>query len=175
MKVGDNSLRCDYCNTIIKDDFVYYSFDFYLVDVINNVKNFSTDTVLSVDFDEECMILYRERIKLAYAPPKTGMFRCDISGEAFGASNFKYYYCKVSKVAVSLTDQPYMCNTCNKAVDIKKVPCDKCTSETVVNRIAQVDVDNRYLELNFSETMFEKFQDHINFVKDRGDLQWTTT
>lgn len=174
MKSSENSLRCDYCGDIVKDDFTYYSFDFHKVNVTNNVKSISTDNILSVDLDEECMELYRDRLKKAYSPPKVGIFKCDISGESFVGSTFTYYYCKITKIIVKLSDQPYTCNTCNKIVDVKKLPCEHCTNETVVSRVADVTTDDRYLELNFSDSMFQKFKEHIDYVKNRGDLEWAT-
>lgn len=171
-KEGDG-IVCDYCSMQVRGDFTYYSLDIYNVSVTRRIKDISQSPSVSVDFCESCMDLYREQIKKAYRPPAPNQFSCDVSGEVIRADDFNYGRCLVSKVDVVLSSAQFKCNGCSKPRDPKEGPCSKCTGEFKLIKDADVSVDDKYLEFNFSNTMLGKFRDHLEKVKKIGASEWS--
>lgn len=155
-----NGIICDYCGDEFHTDFIYYSFDFHKVQVTNWIKRVMPSVELSADLCEDCMESYRERIKAASTTPTPNQFNCDISGEIIQTPNFIYHRCLVSKATVTLSREPFRCPKCGKDCNPDDGPCKTC-GPTVLQQKAQIEVDDKYLELNFSDGMYTKFVSHV--------------
>jgi hypothetical protein len=158
-------ILCDYCGVEASDDFTYYSFDFYQVAVSNWQKTVSQEVAFSVDLCEQCMVIYRERVQSAYSPPANNRFNCELSGEVITTPSFTFYRCVISKVDVNLSNAPYTCVDCSAVREPGSGPCEKCTPDTKLIRTADLKVDDKYLDINLSSKMFDKFKAHVEFVK----------
>lgn len=170
-KPEGDGIICDYCGCQAHTDFTYYSLDFARVQVNNKVRT-QGPVIASIDFCDTCMNLYRDRVKQAYLPPVPNRFTCDVSGEIVITPTFIYYRCLISKVEVNLSDAPFACTTCQQARALDDKPCEKCTPESKIVRSADPKVDDKYLELNFSAVMFDKFQAHLEHMKT-GATEWS--
>jgi hypothetical protein len=163
---------CDYCGDQLRNDFIYYSLDFHEVKVANRFKHTADDIMLSVDFCERCMELYRQRLKeIAKTCPETPS-RCDVTGEDMGVGDNTFYQCKVSRVIVNLSSQPYTCVNCGKPREPREGPCD-CDGLCSLQKKAKTDIDKDYVELNFSAMAYSKFLDHLTKLKEVGEAEWT--
>lgn len=137
MQLSDKSgIHCDICSAEYKNDFVYYSYDFREVSVVNNLRppinNILTGSVCaSIDACALCAFEWFEQIKSNYKPLDKAI-ACDLCGKIL-AGNFKYYYCVVSKVDVNRT-------TSNVSVEDRLVDVIICTDNyaSIVNRAAEV-------------------------------------
>ena len=160
MKSGNDGIICDYCNDHLTVDFIYYSYDFYRVDVHANNQTTNNAVEISSDLCQRCMDAYAKRVKDAYVRPIPGKFNCDISGEvtAINSGDFTYYRCLISKVNVKLSDIPFKCSICHK---IRNISDGRCCSNGVLVREAVVEVDDKFLSLNFSVAMYNKFREHM--------------
>jgi len=167
---GDGIL-CDYCGGESKGDFTYYSFDFVPVSIINKFTH-KKDICLSADICDTCMELFRQRVlDIANKVPESPT-RCDITGGNFGTNDQIFYQCNISSVAVELHSQPFVCNNCKKERDPQEGPCD-CGDGAELVRDAKVEVDDKYLRLNFCEHIFGKFKAHIDYIHGLGDAEWS--
>jgi hypothetical protein len=146
-------------------DFIYYSFDFNLI----TPQQASGGVILSADVCQECLDAYAERIKANYKPSQPSKVFCDISGEQIAGP---YYLCKISKVAVQMSNKQFECSKCHSPIGADK-KCGKC-ADGVAIRHANVDVDEDFLEVNFSNKMFVMFKQHIDKMKLVGDTSWQT-
>jgi DNA-directed RNA polymerase subunit RPC12/RpoP len=164
---SNDGIDCDYCGSSAKLDFIYYSFDFYLVKVSNRFSRQQDNIIMSADLCESCMELYRQRL-LDVSTLHSVPLRCDVTGAEFTQPNFTYYKCKISRVAVDMSHQPYICSKCGKQQNPQDGPC--CG---VLHKNASVDVDGEYLEINFNPEMFEKFKQHIEYIQNIGENRWT--
>lgn len=154
---GDG-IVCDYCGSEDKLDFTYYSYDFEQVDVVNGLARPHGRVGLSTDLCSDCMEVFRERVRMASRPPTPGLLRCDISGADITGKSFTYYKCPITEAVVVLSNRPYCCSKCNKTRRPEDGPC--CEDSHLI-RSAEVRTDDKYLELNFSQDMFQKFVEHI--------------
>lgn len=161
---SNNGIICDYCSDGVDGDFVYYSFDFYCIDVVNRVKQISNRVSLSVDLCEDCMEAYRDRVKKAYRPSISNTFNCDVSGNVVTAPTFTYYRCVITKVEVAISGRPYVCMSCGDPRSLEDGKCLKCPSETLIQR-ADIVTDDKYLELNMCDLVYGKFVEHITSRK----------
>lgn len=167
---GDGII-CDYCSSEKSNDFEYFSYDFYLLKVLNKFKK-TYGNKLSCDLCSSCNKLFRDRLlDVAEVVPTQSESRCDVSGENMGLDDHDYYKCKITRVSVSISDQDYICEKCGKNINIDNGPCSECNNNVLIKN-ARVDTDNDYLELNFSEYMFNKFKNHIEIIKNSGDNKW---
>lgn len=171
LKSEGDGIYCDYCGAVVDGDFTYYSFDFTEIKVNNKVKS-ETAGVYSADICTSCMDLYKKRIKEAYTPPVPNQFSCDISGEKICLPSFIYYRCGVSQAIVTISGVQYSCTTCQEIRDPNAGPCDKCTPETKLSRTADVKVDDKYLDINCTQSVFDKFKAHCEFTKETGVDEW---
>lgn len=165
-----NGIFCDYCGSETVDVFVYYSFDFIKVAMVN--KNFLRvvdNDVCSIDICSNCIELFKKRLlQIANKIPEKPT-RCDVTGKDF-SNDSVFYKCSISKVSVDVNKYVLICSSCNEELNDGDV-C-KCGSNEVF-REAKVDVDDKYLELNFCSDIFAKFIAHVNYVKNIGDKAWT--
>jgi hypothetical protein len=158
-----NGIICDYCGSNHDTDFTYYSFDVYKVTVANSVKDIGTDIILSADLCSDCMDLYADRVKAAYKPPKKGVFTCDVSGQEIPATNLVYYRCLVTKAVVALSKAGYTCKQCKTPKSGERC---KCGSNVFV-RQADPHVDKNFLELNFSQLVYDQLAAYLDETKKR--------
>jgi hypothetical protein len=166
-----DGIFCDYCGDQLKGDFVYYSYDFNEIEIINNLQRASQNNALSVDLCERCMELFRQRLLLVSKERVSTGIRCDITGENLGTTK-NYYCCRVSKVDVNISNQQYKCVECGKVHDPQDGPCTCKQDQCELRRDAKVDVDDQYVQLNFSSAIFDKFRRHIDYIKGIGDAEW---
>jgi ribosomal protein S27AE len=120
---------------------------------------------MSADICEKCMDAFRDRVKDVYQPSVKGKFICDMSGEVISTSTFKYYKCNITKVAVTLSGQHYECSKCGSILKDENDNCNKC-AEGVGIRHADMEIDDEYLFLNVSESMYDRFSEHIANIKN---------
>ena len=165
-------ISCDYCGSDVKGDFIYYSLDFIELHLRHRSVNKSDNIILSADLCERCIELFRQRLlEVAGAVPES-LTRCDVSGADYGFDDQTLYKCKISRVLVSLSKQPYICPKCNKPRRLEDGPCD-CSDDAVnLTCAADVDVDGDYLELNFSPNIFAKFKKHLESMRESGEMEW---
>lgn len=155
-----NGIVCDYCNNHCQDDFIYYSLDFYKIDISDRYIISNPIKVKSIDFCNDCMDIWKDRIKLAYRKPINNRLHCDISGSNVDAKSMSYYLCKVSKIEVSFNTASYVCNECKKPVPNIDVKC--CSGE--YTRKPHTSIDDRHLEFNLSIYVFDKLVVHLQEV-----------
>jgi hypothetical protein len=149
-------------------DFVYYSFDFTRMIVTGGI-NSKGDVVFTADVCERCMEGYKKLVTAMYAPPKPGVFKCEITGEVF-SGNFIWHSCDVSKITVGMTGRPLICTKCSVALAADAKEC-KCGC-SILRRDADVDVDKEYLEINFSDKALQKLIENVEKVRKLGALEW---
>jgi len=167
---NNDGIYCDYCGKMTNGDFTYYSFDFYKVIRVNNRSRIDETVALSADLCEQCMELFRGRLRQVAASNCNFAVRCDVTGEDL--SHSEYYICKVACVVVNMTNQPYECAGCHAKRNPEDGPCP-CFDGTKLVRIATVDVDDKYVELNFSLNIYNRFVDQLNRIHDIGEIEWT--
>jgi len=170
VKVGDDSLGCDYCGDVYRGDFVYYSFDFTRVDIGPHGVRRHDSVELSADLCDKCMELFRKRLLDVDGVVKQHPFRCDVTG-ADVKDDGAFYLCKVSRVVVNMENQPFRCEKCGKQRRPEDGPCDCGPDSLKLVKEAKVDVDADYVELNFSLDAFGQFRDHIDRVR-QGERSW---
>lgn len=163
----NDGVSCDYCADDAKNDFIYYSFDFYEVQTTDKTSRLSSTASYTADLCERCMELFRIRLRAVAETVVESLTRCDVTGAACSG---QYYKCRISKVVVNLSGQQYVCSACNKPTDPQSEPCT-CGCDKLI-RNASVGVDKEYLELNFSSEIFSKFVDHIKHTSELGDVEW---
>lgn len=170
---SNDGILCDYCGDESRGDFIYYSFDFKRINV--NDKGFTSELEAlehSVDLCERCTELFRQRLLDVAEKVPESPNRCDVSGGCFPKRNSSFLKCLISKVTVNISGQPYICASCDKSRQPSEGPCE-CGDGDKLIREAKVDVDPRYLELNFMEETFQKFKKHVNFIQGLGESEWT--
>ena len=104
----DDGINCDFCGDEVKNDFIYYSFDFKPMQK-NIVWHEGKDVVLSADLCERCMELFRQRLLSVAGTTVQTATRCDVSGCDCAADSL-FYKCHITKVSVDISSQPYMCS-----------------------------------------------------------------
>jgi len=154
-------IACDYCHSEINYDFVYYSWDFRRIRMVNNTRlTGNGDIILSIDICDRCMDIFKDRIRVAYKPPSGNNIYCDISGAQIPLDNSEYYLCNVTEVKIKFSDAKLMCVKCNNPM-VENQPCGKCGSLTADFK-ATINADDKYLEIVFSDRMFSMLQYSVN-------------
>ncbi len=166
-----DGIICDYCGAEHKGDFVYYSFDFKRNVVMNKFRK-EYELALSADVCESCMRLFTERLDDVSKIIVESEKRCDVTGEDMGIEDHEYYRCYVSKVVVDMNSQPYECTKCGKNRGINDGPCQDCDESSQLIRKADVNVDDSFVVLNFSQSIFDKFKSHIETLRKAGAEAW---
>jgi len=170
---NNDGIFCDYCGSEVKGDFIYYSFDFYEIKIMNKFTRSSDATVMSVDLCEMCMELFRQRLLNVAGVVQQSPTRCDVTGKNFGTHDQVYYKCKISSVEVDLSGQPYLCAKCNKPRDPQAGPCECSSDARELIKIADVRQDDGYLELIFCSEIFAKFKKHVEYIGNLGEAEWS--
>lgn len=187
MQLSDRSgICCDSCGITYKNDFVYYSFDFRLVDVYNNQRP-SIDSILSfgivfsADICTNCFDGIKKTIVDNYAKimsPKrlarpSSIIVCEMTGNKL-AGTYTYYYCVVSKANIKLSGQPNICVKCKTKTFDKNKPCVKCSGNEFI-KMAAMNVDNRHVEIIMCQDAFKEFTTRAERVRmSTSTGQWTT-
>lgn len=165
----NDGILCDYCGDESKGDFVYYSFDFHKIYITGQVPKLDDAVSYTADLCEQCMGLFRGRLLEVSGAVHESPTRCDVTG-ADCSGVVQYYRCCISKISVSFEGQDYKCSGCGKASSPQAGPCE-CGNDKLV-RNAAVNADKEYLELNFSQDIFSKFEEHIKHTSALGDAEW---
>jgi hypothetical protein len=166
----EGGIACDYCSTSYHNDFIYYSWDFHLVNIIGGRTPpldhiLSSKVIVSYDVCTKCWENFKKSIIENYSKGKV----CEVTGEKLSDT---YYYVVVTSVDVKMSGQPNICTQCNTTTDDVDNVCKKC-GNSKFRRHASVSTDRRLLEFNVSEKVCVKFRESVErFVKIAG--QWTT-
>lgn len=165
-----DGIYCDYCNKPVNGDFIYYSFDFRRCRYIGGSISYDDDLCLTADLCSSCMKLYENRIIEIYSAPKPGQIRCDITGNSI-KSGVDFYKCFIAKVDVAISSGIYKCTECGKTLNVSNGPC--CNGASAI-REANVNVDDKFLDLIFDSQSYEEFKRHLDHVKTIGADGWNT-
>ena len=169
-----NGIACDHCGMSYRDDFDYFSFDFHHAESNDNYRSpiehiLHSDVIFSIDVCTSCFDQLKDNIVKNYGKsmsPKRSVSNrliCDLTGD-YMVGSFIYYYCVIAKVRVRLVGQPNICAGCGmKTLDNEK-PCQKCSGINFT-RLAQVETDERFLELTLSEKAYDYFVDKAQMVR----------
>jgi hypothetical protein len=174
-----NGICCDRCGVIYKTDFVYYSFDFRSVQVINNIRPsindiFNYPIEYSIDICQQCFDNIKITVVSNYQsmmndPNRRKYIICELSGAKMSDKNYKYYLCNVSEIGVKMTGQPNICVKCqNKSYSNE--PCSKCGSVDFMI-VANTNVVDRLLEINVCSNIFNEM---VNTAKSIVQSEWST-
>jgi hypothetical protein len=171
-----DGIACDLCSTSYKEDFTYYSFDIRLLNVNDDIRPslnsiFMHNVIFSLDVCEKCMAEIAETIKKKHQPLRKGIC-CDLTGKIMNGT-FEYYHCQVIKAIVRMTGQPNVCVNCNYQTQNEDKLCPQCDGNEFL-RLASVQSDDRYVDLDISEEAYKELVDKaMNVRKIAGE--WTTT
>ena len=171
-----DGIACDLCGMSYKADFTYYSFDMRLLNVNDDMRPslnsiFTYNVVFSLDVCEKCMAEMTETIKKKYKALRKGIC-CNLTGKTMNGT-FEYYHCQVTKALVKMTGQPNVCVNCNYQTKDDDELCPQCDGNEFL-RLASIQSDDRYVELDISEEMYKELVDKaMNMRKIAGE--WTTT
>lgn len=177
-----DGIACDYCGTSYRNDFDYMSFDFHMVNVIDNQRMpieqiIRTNIVFSLDICTSCFDSFRKRIVENYKKVMSPKRRqqppivCDWTGKTL-AGTYIFYYCVVTRVNVRLTGQPNICTKCGAKTFENDKPCNKCKG-TDFTRPAAIDSQERFLELILCEDAYNHFVDKAKSIRKVAG-EWST-
>lgn len=181
-----DGIACDQCGTTYKTDFLYYSFDFRLIPVQENRRPdlqqiFNMQVVFSLDICTQCFEQIKEEVIKNYSKtmtpnvkfrgrPQVGVI-CEISGEKM-VGTFNYYHCNVVRVDVKMSGQPNICVKCQKQTYESDQVCEGCGGTDFI-RPADTKVDDRFVEINFSEAAFRNMVDRAESMRKVAG-EWAT-
>lgn len=140
---------CDKCGTTYKMDFEYYSFDFRRVRVYNGIKQslsqiFNLPVALSIDLCSQCFEVIADKVVSNYQA-SLGIRKNNI-------------VCDLTNLVYSGTFNYYYCS-------IAKVIVRIANKSTIA--------DNRFLEINIGETLFDEMKKQAESVQKLNN-GWTT-
>ena len=177
---------CDQCGLVSKFDFEYYSFEFRKVSMYQNRRPalqqiFRLPVCKSLDVCTSCFDTLKRTIVNNYSKIMTDNVRhrgkyspgtiCEISGTKI-VGDVDYYYCNIVKAVIRITGQPNICVKCNTKTFDKNKPCTKCNGLNFTS-MANVETDDRYLEISMSEQEYKKMIDKSESAK--RSAEWTTS
>lgn len=176
MQLNDRSgISCDLCAIQYKTDFLYYSFDFILVDHPTSLELIlSSDIVFSIDVCTNCFDTIKKSVIKNY---KIKMQKgnkvnvCELTGEVMKQPE-EYYYCVVSQVNVKISGQPNVCVKCkSKTFDNDKV-CIKCEGKDFI-KPALISADRRYVDIIISNKAYNNLRKQMESTRQAAG-QWST-
>ena len=181
MQTNDRSgIACDYCGTSYRNDFIYYSFDFRYITVLEGRipsldMIYNIQVMFSLDICAACFSSIGKTIVDNYSKVMSGRRRraphiCELTGEAF-KNTYNYYYCIATKADVKMTGQPNVCTNCQKKTHDETKPCS-CGCDNYV-RPASIHTDDRFLEFNLSEEAFLGMRKKAEEIRKTAG-QWST-
>lgn len=182
MQTSDRSgIACDYCGTSYCNDFIYYSFDFkYIAVMEGRVPSLDmihhTSMMFSLDICTACYSDIGQKIVDNYSKIISTKRRaraphiCELTGVVF-TGTYNYYYCVVTKASVKMTGQPNICTNCQKKTHDENKQCE-CGGTNYV-RPAAINTNDRFLEFNLSEEAFLAMRKKAEDVRKTA-AQWTT-
>lgn len=181
-----DGLSCDQCGTTYRTDFMYYSFDFRLLSVINNrhpsLDNiFRSQVTFSLDICTACFEKIKDSIIKNYANTMTNDVRkrgrnspaivCELTGKKL-LGTYNYYHCNVIKVDVKMSGQPNICANCQTQTLEEDKPCENCGGLDFI-RLAATDIDDRFVEINVGEEAFQNMVNKAETIRKVAG-QWAT-
>lgn len=178
-----DGIACDYCGTSYRNDFDYLSFDFHMVNVVDNHRIpieqiLRTNIVFSIDICTSCFDSFKQKIienyKKIMSPKRRANAQtlcCDWTGDTLNGT-YTYYYCVVTKAYVRLTGQPNVCIKCGAKTFDDDKPCNKCQG-TDFTRPASIDSEDRFLELVLCEDAYNHFVDKAKSIRKIAG-EWST-
>jgi hypothetical protein len=181
MQTSDRAgVVCDFCKLLMKNDFKYYSLDFYKVKMFNSRKPSIDDIIRSgstksCDLCAGCYEFMSDKVVECYSlnmNSKTGVYKlfCEYSGENLLNSKV-FYYVTFACADVKIDSQPLLCLKCGKAAkDITSVcVCgfDKYSKQ------ALVQVEDKVLEINISDAVYNEWLVKVESVKSAS--QWSSS
>ena len=187
MQISDRTgIACDQCGTTYKTDFLYYSFDFRIVSVQDNRRP-SLDQLLnmrvifSLDICSQCFEKIKTIVVQNYAKNMSKDVRnrgktqagilCELTGEKV-VGTFNFYHCNVIRVDVEISGQPNICVKCQTKTYEENQPCNNCSGTDFI-KPANTKVEERFVEINFSETAFRGMVDRAESVRKTAG-EWAT-
>lgn len=177
-----DGIACDYCGMTYRHDFEYFSFDFHMVSVYNNIRPplnsmLRSNIVFSVDICPTCFASISNRVIENYSKLMSpnrrvnNLVQCDWTQEKLSGT-YNLYYCVITKVIVKMVGQPNVCISCKtKTFDYDKA-CSKCGGNNFT-RPAAIDSQDRFLELTLSENAYKHFVDKSQSIKQIAG-EWST-
>jgi len=175
-----DGIACDHCGTQYKNDFLYYSWDFRPVSVINGQRPplnhiFRTQTCFSLDICTACFEKFKQQIIANYREgmDKKGLFTiCELSGTKL-TGTYNYYHIEVVRVNVRMTGQPNICTKCQQRTFETDKICPKCKGTDFI-RPAAMNLDKRFVELNISEEAYQTLRERAEQTRKVAG-EWATT
>lgn len=177
-----DGVACDWCGTIYRTDFKYYSFDFRHITVVNNMHPSMEDMlnlqpVFSIDICERCFETFKPKIAANYAKSmrndrrKPALLVCDWTGNQL-IGNYELYQCDVTAVSVQISGQPHICAECQTKTFEPSKPCAKCKSVNFVCP-ARMAMDAHFVELVLCSAAFDEFVDKTKTTRKIAG-EWST-
>ena len=119
-----SGVACDYCTDELVGKFVYYSFNYGRVDVSTS-KKYTTKLVeeLSCDMCDKCLDELKAYIGKNNKQQSNLKLACDCCSTVM-SGDFRYYYVKVSKAMVDLSDGKSSVDTDKDIINL--VVCKSC-------------------------------------------------
>jgi len=94
-----DGIICDFCGTIYKNQFAYYSTRTTKFDLINNLRTVPKDAQMHKDMCTTCYDELLEKVKASLGKHRRGKIKCDLS-KTYGSGTFTYYVMLFDKVTV---------------------------------------------------------------------------
>ena len=166
---------CDFCKCVLKNDFKYYSLDFYKIKMYNGRKEAighpPSCHMNSFDICSGCYEILSDKVVECYSMnmnSKTGIHKlfCEVSGKNLLDSKLLYYVV-FSLIDVKLDNQPLLCSKCSKS---SKNTVDVCVcGSNKFARQALVQVKEDVLEIHVSEAVYNEWlikRENIKAISD---------
>jgi hypothetical protein len=181
MQTSDRAgVECDFCKILMRNDFKYYSLDFYKVKMFNGRKPQIHDilrggSVKSCDLCAGCYETMSDKVVDCYSlnmNSKTGIYKffCEFSGESLLNAKM-FYYVTFACADVKIDSQPVQCVKCGKAAknttSVCVCGCDKFSKQ------ALVQVEEKILEINISDTVYNDWIVKVENIKSSN--QWSSS
>ena len=172
-----DGIRCDRCGGTHKDDFTYYSFDFKLLQIVNNrlpQLDYSDRFVFSLDICIGCYAELMEILKQKYKPYSMlpdrsvpGGIICELSGTMMKGT-YDLFHCIVSEIKVSVSGKPYTCIKCHNISVTRDIPC-KCSCVDFYRK-ADTTIDKRHVELFLCSKVYEELRNRASTLTTHQEL-----
>jgi len=153
-----DGVRCDICNMIQRDNFIYYSYDCrlrYSIDNNHEYQELDSTPDTSLDVCDICYNAHAQYVVENYKPtvvkptrhyPK-GIY-CDLSSVLL-IGNYKFYHISITKVHVVFNHKQSKCSKCGKKRISETCECgsnnfDVPISSSTTPRILDINVAEEY-------------------------------
>lgn len=94
-----DGIICDFCGTVYKNQFVYYSTRSVKYELVNNMRSMPEDAGLYADICTKCYDNLLDEVKKNLGKPQANKIKCDLSN-TYKSGTFTYYIIYIDKVDV---------------------------------------------------------------------------